>query len=189
MGIMNRMLKIFKADIHGVMDQFEDQGLLLKQHLRDMEEALNNKETKLKNMLVSRNQMQQELSRYKQQRDKMEQDLVVAIQKKKDDIARMLIKKMKPLDDLHNELTHSIETLDHEIEQFKDYLDQQRLQYEQLKHRSIEYFHKAEMQQWQKNMSTLVPPNNFPGELSEGEIELELTRRKEAILGTGGGEL
>ena len=188
MRIMTRMLKIFKSDIHGIMDQFEDQGLLLKQHLRDMEEALNSKETRLKKMLVSRNQIQQELSRYTQQHDKLEQDLVVAIQKNKDDIARLLIKKIKPLDDLHNELTRNIETLDQEIEQFKNHLNQQRFQYEQLKHRSVEYFHKAEMLQWEKNISTFVPPANFSGELSEGEIELELMRRKEVILGTGGAE-
>ena len=51
MGIMTRVVKIFKADIHGVMDQLEDPSLLLKQHLRDMEEALNEKEVKLKKVL------------------------------------------------------------------------------------------------------------------------------------------
>jgi len=41
MGITTRLVRIFKADLHGVMDQLEDQGLLLKQHLRDMQAALN----------------------------------------------------------------------------------------------------------------------------------------------------
>jgi len=40
MAILTRIIQLFKADIHGVMDQLEDQGLLLKQHLRDMEESL-----------------------------------------------------------------------------------------------------------------------------------------------------
>ena len=40
MGLANRMYRIWKADIHGIMDQMEDKGLLLRQHLREMEEEL-----------------------------------------------------------------------------------------------------------------------------------------------------
>ena len=32
MGIFSRMVKLCTADLHGVMDQLEDKGLLLKQH-------------------------------------------------------------------------------------------------------------------------------------------------------------
>ena len=50
MRIVTRIIRIFKADIHGVIDQLEDQDLLLKQYLRDMEEALHQKEAKLQNL-------------------------------------------------------------------------------------------------------------------------------------------
>ena len=53
MGIMTRLIKICKADVHGVMDQLEDKALLLKQHLRDMQETLTAKETELKKMMTS----------------------------------------------------------------------------------------------------------------------------------------
>jgi len=55
MGIFTRIIRLCKADMHGVMDQMEDQGLLLKQHLRDMETALNRKEMYLKQMKQSKN--------------------------------------------------------------------------------------------------------------------------------------
>jgi phage shock protein A len=67
MAIIARIVEIFKADIHGVMDQLEDQGLLLKQHLRDMAEALHRRETKLRKMRVSHNQGLKDLAGYKQQ--------------------------------------------------------------------------------------------------------------------------
>ncbi len=180
MGIMTRVVKIFKADIHGVMDQLEDQGLLLKQHLRDMEEALNLQEVGLQKKIVSRKQVQQEHDQYKQQSETLENDLAVAIQKNKDDIARMLIKKIKPLNDLRDELARHIKILDEEIAQSKDHLDQQRLRYEQLKHRSVEFFHKTQMQEWQNDLSEIVPDGKY-GELSEEEIELELLKRKETL--------
>ena len=180
MGIITRVVKIFKADIHGVMDQFEDQGLLLKQYLRDMEEALNQKEAKLARKIALRNQAQKEHDKYDQQYHTLDHDLTVAVQRGKDNIARMLIRKTKPLGSLCDELAGQLATLDEEISQFKEHLSEQRLQYEQLKIRSAEYFHRTEMQGQEKDMLNIIP-NNLSGKLSEDEIELELLKRKEAL--------
>ena len=180
MGIITRVVKIFKADIHGVMDQFEDQGLLLKQYLRDMEEALNQKEAKLARKIALRNQAQKEHDKYDQQYHTLDHDLTVAVQRGKDNIARMLIRKTKPLGSLCDELAGQVATLDEEISQFKEHLSEQRLQYEQLKIRSAEYFHRTEMQGQEKDMLNIIP-NNLSGKLSEDEIELELLKRKEAL--------
>ena len=180
MGIATRIVKIFKADIHGVMDQLEDQGLLLKQYLRDMEEALNLKDAKLAKKIALRNQVQKEHDKYDQQYRALDHDLTVAVERGKDDIARMLIRKTKPLGNLCDELAGQVATLDEEISQYKGHLSEQRLQYEQLKIRSAEYFHRTEMRVREKDMLNIIP-NNIPGELSEDEIELELLKRKEAL--------
>jgi len=180
MGIASRIVKIFKADIHGVMDQLEDPGLLLKQYLRDMEEALNQKETKLARNISLRNLAQKEHAKYDRQYQTLDHDLTMAVQSGKDNLARMLIRKTKPLGSLCDELAAQVAILDEEIAQFKAYLSEQRLQYEQLKIRSAEYFHRTEMQEREKDMRDIIP-NNIPGELSEDEIELELLKRKEAL--------
>lgn len=180
MGIYTRVVSIFKADVHGVMDQLEDRQLLLKQHLRDMAEALSLKEVKLNEMLASRKQAQQDRDKYGRQSQALEQDLKVAIQKDKDDIARMLIRKIKPLDSLREETTDRISCLDEEISSGRDQLDQQRIQYERLKHRSIEFFHNSAMSGGHREFSEMVPDGRL-GELSEQEVELELLKRKEAL--------
>ena len=145
-----------------------------------MAEALNLKEVKLNKMLVSRKQAQQEYDKYQQQSQSLEQDLAVAIQKNKDEIARMLIRKIKPLDSLRDEIADRIGNLDEEITYSRDNLDQQRLQYDRLKHRSIEFLNKAPVSGWQNDLTDIAPLGKF-GELSEEEIELELLKRKEAI--------
>ena len=180
MGIMKRVVKIFKADVHGVMDQLEDQGLLLKQHLREMSEALNRKEVHLNRLLAILKQSQQEYDKYQQQSKTLEQDLAVAIQRNKDDIARMLIKKIKPLDSLRDEIAERIKQLDEEYSYSQDQLDQQRLRYERLKHRSADYFQKTPIRQLRRNPAHIDEIDNY-GELSEEEIELELLKRKEAL--------
>jgi phage shock protein A len=182
MAILTRIFRLFKADIHGVMDQIEDQGLLLKQHLRDMEESLVQKETQLKKMGIARDQAQQEFQKGKKEADNLESDLEVAIKKDRDDIARMLIKKLKPLSRIQTERRNHIDLLNHEIGQFKENLEQQRLQYEQLKQKATTYFHHTEQQRWQEPWSA-APPGFNVHELSEEEVELELLQRKEAVKG------
>jgi phage shock protein A len=164
------------------MDHLEDKGLVLKQHLRDMEEEVNRKEARLNKIKASRDHSQREYEKFVQESEKTEQDIAVAIEKDKDDIARVLIKKLKPIAYHRDELGRHIETLDREITQFGKSVEEQRLQYEQLKLRCTEYFRAVEREQWEKAVSTIVP-HSVSREPSEEEIELELLQRKESIKG------
>ena len=180
MAIIARIVKIFKADIHGVMDRLEDRRLLLKQHLRDMEEVLQRQEARLRQMTADRNQKQKDLADYRQQYEVLNHDLTVALRKNKDDIARMLIRKMKPLENMSEELTRHLDALNEERIQFKNHLMQQRLRYEQLKYRTTEYLRRTQMQQWDKDV---IDPNSADvyEALTDEEIELELLKRKEVL--------
>lgn len=182
MGILTRIVRICKADIHGVMDHIEDQGLLLKQHLRDMEKALSENQAKLKNMMASHRLAKQEYDKYTRESEKNEQDLTAAIEKGRDDLARMLIRKLKPLADHKDEIGRHIKVLDQDIEQLKDFVEKQRLQYDQLQLQAKEFFHKTEKQAWDENLSTFIPKNHSQ-DLSSEEVEIELLQRKETIKG------
>ena len=182
MGIMTRFVRLCKADIHGVMDQLEDKGLLLKQYLRDMEEELSQKEARLRKLVVSRDKLQQDYDKYSEECEKLDQDIESALKKGKDDIARQLIKKIKPVTTHRDELARHIENLGREIRQFHGLIEEQRLQYEHIDLRAKEYFHMEERKKWEKTISTTIPstPSREP---SEEEVELELLKRKEAVKG------
>ena len=180
MGIMTRLIKICKADVHGVMDQLEDKELLLKQHLRDMQATLTAKETELKKLMSSRSRICRDLEKYRLHCQKLEQDLTVAIQKDKDDIARMLIRKIKPLESLQNDSSRHLDDLDQQVSAYKESLDHQKIQYEQLKQRISEYLQKSETQAWEQSITTVLP-HSITEELTQEEVELELLQRKEII--------
>ena len=180
MAIIGRIVKIFKADIHGFMDRLEDRRLLLKQHLRDMEEVLHRKEAALKKMTADHNQKQKELADYRQQWEALDHDLTTALRKNKDEIARMLIRKMKPLENMSEELTRHLDTLNEEMIEFKNHLKQQRLRYEQLKYRTAEYLRRTKMQQFEKDVIVTVSADGYETPTDE-EIELELLKRKEVL--------
>ena len=181
MGVFTRIVRICKADIHGVMDQLEDQGLLLKQHLRDMEKALSQKEARLKQLVASRRQTLQEIDKYKEEIKKIEQDLTVSIEKGRDDIARMLIRKLKPMTLHKDELHRHIDAMDREIAQMQDTVEKQRFQYEQFQLKSKGFDHNREQKEWEKHMSSIVP-KGVSQDIPDEEVELELLQRKEAIV-------
>ena len=182
MAILTRIFQLFKADIHGVMDHIEDRGLLLKQHLRDMEESLVQKEAKLKQMCFARDQAQQDYEKGIKESNNLEQDLEVAIRKDRDDIARMLIKKLKPLVHIQSERCSHIDRLNQEIKQFKESIEHQRLQYEQLRQQAVNFFHGTEKQN-QDHSWPAIQAEFGVHDLSDEEIELELLQRKEALKG------
>ena len=182
MAISTRIFRLFKADIHGVMDQIEDQGLLLKQHLRDMEEALIQKEAKLKQMCFAKDQARQDYEKGKNESNNLEQDLGVAIRKDRDDIARMLIKKLKPLAHIQSERCSHIDRLNHEIEQFREAIELQRLQFEQLRQQAANFFHRTQKQNEDHGWPAMQAGYGVY-DLSDEEVELELLQRKEALKG------
>ncbi|MCG6917263.1 MAG: PspA/IM30 family protein [Deltaproteobacteria bacterium] len=182
MGIMTRFMRLCKADIHGVMDQLEDKGLLLKQYLRDMEEELSQKEARLRKLVVSRDKLQQDCDKYSGECEKLDADIESALKKGKDDIARLLIKKLKPMTAHREELARHIQNLGKEITQYHGLIEEQRLQYEQLELRAKQYFHREEREKWERAIASTIP-SPPSGEPSEEEVELELLKRKEAVKG------
>ena len=182
MSILTRMIRLWKADIHGVMDQLEDKALLLNQHLRDMEDALDQKEAELTHLVESRNQAREESEKYAEDIGKLENDLNAALENDKDDIARFLIKKLRPLSRHQEELDRHIRALERDIRQLRESLESQKLEYERLRLRSKEYLRKSEQGQYDRDTGGIYSEAACQEPCDE-EIELELLRRKEKIRG------
>ena len=190
MGIMARVVRLFKADLHGVMDHLEDKGLLLKQHLREMEDALSRKAAHVSNLKTSRNRLIQTHTTHVKDAEKTEQNIETAIKENKDPMARRLIARKQPLDQLLRALDLMIERMDNRIVLLEDSLKNQRLVYERIKHGSEEYFFVKAQQKLDADLVLIdagapslgTPPG--PGcapDHDNDEIELELFRRKKAI--------
>ena len=185
MSIFSRMFRLCKADLHGVMDQLEDRGLLLKQCLREMEESLKHKEVRLDQIARAAEQIRRALARHDEESLKLEQDLELAVGKEKDEIARMLIRKRRTLQSACRQLQRQLESLVEEQGQVAGILEKQRLQYDQLKAKAAAFCRQAEESRFEDPLETvdgafawLTP--------TEEEIELELLQRKEAARKGGG---
>ncbi|WP_372680913.1 PspA/IM30 family protein [Desulfosarcina sp.] len=180
MGIMTRMLRLCKADVHGVMDQLEDKGLLLKQYLREMETSLGHKEQQAAALAQRIDRLTGLTARHVQEMDKLERDLDLALEKEKDDIARMLIRRRRALDTATSRLTEQVETMTQEKTRLAETLAGQRLQYDTLRAKADAYCSRA------ADRLLETPPGRCAGTVysidpGDEEIELELLARKAAL--------
>lgn len=176
MGILSRIFRLCKADVHGVMDQMEDKGLLLKQYLREMEEGLKEKEDRLARTSLTGRQIERDLTQRREEVRKLDKDLDVAVFKERDDIARMLIRKRLTLLVTCEQLAHRKERLDEEKRALDETLDRQRLQYDQLKLKAASFCRQAESNPRHTVDASIAWKTPTPE-----EIELELLQRKEAL--------
>ena len=180
MGILSRMLRLCRADVHGVMDQLEDKGLLLKQYLREMEASLEQKENRLDQIAQNCVQIESDLSNQDAEVQKLEKDLALAIRKEKDDIARMLIRKQRHLQGVCEQFTKQIDHMTQEKNQLTEILAKQKLQYVQLKTKTAAFCQQTEQQAFELAFG----PTNVSASWSaptDEEIELELLQRKDAL--------
>ena len=177
MAIMTRIIRLCKADLHGVLDSIEDQGLLLKQHLRDMEAALRHKKAQLTSLDCTRRQMRSELEKTEAETIRVETDLTLALQNGKENIARMLVRRLL----LHNRrrevLARQVTGVESDRGELQTRLTEQELQYQQLQLRASAFLQPAA----QPGAGSASPPEDgcgYDSEPSEAEIELELLRRQ-----------
>ncbi|MEE4608219.1 MAG: PspA/IM30 family protein [Desulfobacteraceae bacterium] len=183
MGIMTRMLRLCKADIHGVMDQLEDKELLLKQHLREMAASLDLKARQASALGQRIERLEGRIVAHRRETEKLEPDIDLAVRKEKDDIARMLIRKRRTLVAVAAQLERRVETMAREKESLGETLAAQRLQYETLKTRA---------ETCCRRTGEGSGPDRDPhdpaewGEAGEAEpeaseIEIELLQRRQAL--------
>jgi phage shock protein A len=180
MGIMTRLLRIWKADVHGVMDQLEDKELLLKQHLREMQTSLTHKERRVDTLTQGLGSLAGQIMRHAREMDKLERDLIPALEKEKDDIARLLIRRRRALETASSHLKERLETMTQEKTKLSETVAHQRLQYETLSAKAGSFSRQAgnhpfegDAHFWSGTIYEATP--------SDEEIELELLQRKDAL--------
>ena len=187
MGIMTRLTRLWKADLHGVMDQMEDRELLMRQYLREMEHSLQQKEARLHLMSRTQRQIEADVADRQQEIDKLERDLALALRKDKDEIARLLIRKQRLQQKQLDHLGKQLDNLRQEQRCLAQVLEEQRLRYETLKVKAASACRSA-VQGSSWNDGVGIPEQGGTFVVDDEEIELELIRRKEEITQQNGGE-
>lgn len=93
MALVNRIVRLFKADLHAVLDRVEEPAQLLKQAVRDMEEALAASEQRLVAMAQEQEALLARRASIERGLNGLEQELDLCFASHKEELARGLVRR------------------------------------------------------------------------------------------------
>ncbi len=173
MALITRLSRLFKADMHAVLDRIEEPQQLLQQAVREMEEALHQEQQHLKLQQHEQGLLQRRLEGLRQQLKTSEEELDICFNSGKEELARSIIRRRLESERLGRMLGQQEEVLGEQIKQLGAYIEQHRSELEGMRQ-------KAEL-------LAAEQPDSEPGRgmddigisVSEDEVEIALLREKE----------
>jgi len=93
MTIANRVSRIFKADIHGILDSLEHPEAVLRQAVRDMEEQLRCQEAEQKTLEKRLSQFKKVQRDHSKLHEEIQKQIELCFKTNHDDLARNFVRK------------------------------------------------------------------------------------------------
>ena len=93
MALMTRVSRLFRADLHALLDRMEEPDILLRQAVREMEEALAADERRLRLLEHEAEQLAAAGTEGEQQLARLDHELDVCFASGKTDLARTLVRR------------------------------------------------------------------------------------------------
>jgi len=98
MPLINRITRLFAADVHAVLDRLEEPDALLKQALREMEEELAACETRVRWLMHERDDTRRQSTDVGRELDRIAEQLDVCFAAREEPLARGLLKRRLELE-------------------------------------------------------------------------------------------
>jgi phage shock protein A len=186
MGIIQRLIRLCKADLNAAVDHMEDQRVLLKQYIRDMQASLGKKQTAVRELNRRCDQTNRSLKRCREEMNALDPEITTAIQKARDDLARPLIRRHQLLGRRGSLLERQIEDLTIEHQRQMGMIAEQRQALEAIRLRAMAIGPRppAGEENWEGAILDDMDPSGQVG--GDEAVELELIQRKAALQSAAG---
>jgi phage shock protein A len=133
MTLITRLSRLFRADMHAILDRIEEPELLLRQAVREMEEALAGEEQRLRLMQHELEQLQCRDAELAQALAEIGEELDVCFSAGEEALARVLIRRRLEHEQLRRNLHRQRGSLRDAIETLDGRLHGQRGQLESVR--------------------------------------------------------
>jgi phage shock protein A len=94
--LLDRLATLARADAHGVLDALEERSLLLRQHLRDAELALQRRRARLEGLAREEERLVEALRREDAELARLDEDVALALAGGREDLARFALRRLLP---------------------------------------------------------------------------------------------
>lgn len=136
MALITRVSRLFRADLHAVLDRIEEPVALLRQAIREMEEDLAGDEQRIKLLNNEHKQLAARQSDIDHSLREMQAELDVCFESGKDDLARALIKRRLEAQRFHKFLCRKRETLEETLAPLETRLDENRARLDSMRQKA-----------------------------------------------------
>lgn len=136
MALLTRITRLFRADLHAVLDRIEEPDVLLKQAVREMEEALASDERRLRGLTQERDQLLAREADLGQSLGSVAEELDLCFASGKDELARTLIRRRLEAEHLGKGLARKREALEASLATLRKRVAENRSRLETLRQKA-----------------------------------------------------
>lgn len=180
MAFLRRFTTLLRADAHGALDALEDRPTMLRQYLRDAEEALAAKKARLQGLDAEQRDLERGAERLEPRLRELDRDVELALEQERTDLARFAASKLLPLRRQAEGIAARRRDLEQEKSELSGLIEDQQSQLDDLRLRVRSAIEEAE------NAASGGDAFAPAAAISEQDIELELLRRQTASAQRGG---
>jgi phage shock protein A len=173
MALITRLSRLFQADIHAVLDRIEEPDTLLRQSMREMQEALDVDTRQIKRLQLEQGQLAARQAEVERSLKQIEEELDVCFTSDKEDLARKLIKRKLEAEQFGEFLSRKLRTLEEHLGEITAQVEENRTRLDSLRQQ-------AELLTETEN-DTQSESYNFTPDFSvhEEDVEVAFLREKQ----------
>ena len=173
MALITRVSRLFRADLHAVLDHIEEPEALLRQAIREMQEVLDNDARQVKRLQLEQGQIVARQTDLEGSLGLLEEELEVCFQSNKDDLARKLIKRKLETQGFSRILARKHQALEETLRALRNRLEENRTRLEGMRQ-------KAELLSEEDSPSQTEACWNIPDfSVREEDVEVAFLREKQ----------
>ncbi len=136
MALITRLGRLFRADLHAVLDAIEEPSLLLKQSIREMEESVAADEQQIRQWEYECRQLAGKRDRLAASLDDLEEKCALCFKSNQDDLARSFIKRRLETQQAMQLLGEKITTMQEKMSRLTDQLAEHHVQLTAMKQKA-----------------------------------------------------
>lgn len=126
MALITRFSRLFRADLHAVLDRIEEPDVILRQAVREMEEEIAADEQRHKLLQHEGKQIAGRQNELQQSISQMQDELAICLDAENDDLARSLLKRKLEAERLLQFIGRQQHELSHRLTELATRLQQNR---------------------------------------------------------------
>ncbi|MEJ2610872.1 MAG: PspA/IM30 family protein [Candidatus Thiodiazotropha sp.] len=177
MALIARVSQLFRADVNAVLDCIEEPEVLLKQAVREMQEAINLDEHKAKTITLELKQLASRQDELAQRLNELAEELDLCFDTDNEALARVLLKRKLQSERLHKYLIRKQADLQETDKELKKRIDENQARLE-LMRQKVELLAASESKTAESNSWNEI---DFMDQFSinDDDVELAFLREKQ----------